>query len=56
MSAVATKEESWLNVAQVTESLWPVDKMKGEKKTKSPHTGSENNFIYSYELQKTERK
>lgn len=31
MSAVATKEESWLNIAQVTESLWPVDKIKGEK-------------------------
>lgn len=32
MSAVATKEESWLNIAQVTESLWPVDNIKREKK------------------------
>lgn len=28
MSAVATKDESWLNPAQVTESLWPVGNIK----------------------------
>lgn len=31
MSAVATKEESWLNTAQVTESLWPVGNIKREQ-------------------------
>lgn len=51
MSAVATKEESWLNIAQVTESLWPVDNIRWRKKiTLLSHKGLDNNFIYSYEV------
>lgn len=52
MSAVATKEESWLNTAQVTESLWPADN-KQKEKWLSSKAGLENNFIYSYKLQNT---
>lgn len=37
MSAVATKEESLLNIAQVTESLWPVNNKKERKKNQSSH-------------------
>lgn len=54
MSAVATKEESLLNIAQVTESLWPVDNKK-ERKKKSVIT-QDWKTIDSYELQKTQRK
>lgn len=55
MSAVATKEESWLNIAQVTESLWPVGHITGGKEVPVlSYTGLEDGFIYSIELQKTQ--